>query len=111
MDGESRRAAIAAYKDRKAVAGIYALYCRATGQRWIGRAADLNKVQNRLWFTLRHGGHPHRDLQETWIQCGAESFTFEEVERIDEEPLAYIRERILKERMSHWYEALQAKAL
>ncbi len=59
MNREQRKAALTAYRERKAVAGIYAVICHASGQRWVGRALDLGTVQNRLWFTLRQGGYPH----------------------------------------------------
>ncbi|MBS0518957.1 MAG: GIY-YIG nuclease family protein, partial [Proteobacteria bacterium] len=88
MKNANRKAAAAAYKERKAVAGIYALRCLATGERWIGRAPDLSTIQNRLWFTLRQGSFPHRDVQAAWNACGAASFVFEEIERLEDEPLA-----------------------
>jgi len=44
MKREQRKAAVAAYRERKAKAGIYAVVCHATGQRWIGRAADLDDI-------------------------------------------------------------------
>jgi len=44
MKRELRKAAVAAYRERKAKAGIYAVVCHATGQRWIGRAADLDAI-------------------------------------------------------------------
>jgi hypothetical protein len=59
MDRDQRKAAVTAYQERKAIAGIYAVICRPSGQRWIGRALDLGTVQNRLWFTLRQGGYPY----------------------------------------------------
>ena len=48
MRGEQRKAAIAAYKERKVVAGIYAVRCSATGQCWAGAAPDLSTVETRL---------------------------------------------------------------
>lgn len=111
MKGEDRKAAMAAYKERKAVAGIYALRCIATGQCWAGRALDLGAVQNRLWFTLRQGGNPHRSLQAAWREHGADSFAFKELERLDDEPLAYVRDGILKDRLAHWCASLGAEAI
>lgn len=111
MKTEDRKAAVAAYKERKTVAGIYALLCHSTGQRWAGRAPDLAKIQNRVWFSLRQNGHPHRELQAAWNAHGPEAFRFEELERIEEEPLAYVRERLLKDRLLHWCETLPAQAL
>lgn len=111
MNSHDRKAALAAYKERKPEAGIYALLCRPTGQRWAGRAADLAKIRNRVWFSLRQNGHPHRDLQAAWNIHGPEAFEFEEVERLEEESLAYIRERLLKDRLAHWCQRLSAQAL
>ncbi len=96
MKGEDRKAAVAAFKERKIVAGIYALRCLATGQCWAGRALNIDTVQNRLWFTLRQGANPHLSLQAAWREHGAESFAFEELERLDDEALAYVRDGILK---------------
>jgi hypothetical protein len=52
MNRDERKAAVAAYRERKAAAGIFAVVCQPSGRRWIGRAFDLRTVQNRLWFTL-----------------------------------------------------------
>jgi hypothetical protein len=38
---EGRKAAVAAYKDRKVAAGIYVVRCAATAQQWAGSAPDL----------------------------------------------------------------------
>lgn len=111
MKTEDRKAALTAYKERKTAAGIYVLLCRATGQRWAGRAPDIAKIQNRIWFSLRQNGHPHRNLQAAWNTHGAEAFQFEELERIDNEELSYVRERVLKARLLHWCESLSAQAL
>ncbi|NOW45369.1 hypothetical protein FHW96_001524 [Novosphingobium sp. SG751A] len=102
MTGQSRREAVTAYKDRKVEAGIYALRCAASGQLWIGKAPDLSTIQNRLWFTLRQGGNPHRSLQEAWTLYGADAFTFEVVECMKEDDLRFGRDRALKSRLDHW---------
>ncbi|MDH7795123.1 MULTISPECIES: GIY-YIG nuclease family protein [unclassified Beijerinckia] len=109
MKGADRKAAVAAYKERKAVAGIYAVLCRPTGQRWIGRAPDLSTVQNRLWFTLRQSVTPHRSLQAAWDAHGMEAFAIEELERLAEESDPYIRDSLLKERQDFWQKKLVAE--
>ena len=100
-----RKAAIAAYKERKVFAGIYAVRC--------GQALNLEKVQNRIWFTLRQGGHPCRSLQAAWKAHGEAGLTFAECERLDEDETetAYIRDALLKERMQRWLAELKAEAL
>jgi hypothetical protein len=111
MKSDDRKGAIAAYKERKTVAGVYAVRCMATGQFWIGRALDLSAIQNRLWFTLRQGAYPHRSLQEAWKAHGADAFIFAELERLEEEELAYVRDRTLKERLDYWRAELNASAI
>jgi hypothetical protein len=101
-----------------ALAGIYAVHCLPTGQRWIGRTPDLCTIQNRLWFTLRQGNNPHRALHAAWNEHGADSFTFEDVERLKEdddaistETARYVRDQVLKERLSHWCATFSADAI
>ena len=106
-----RKAAIAAYKERKTFAGIYAVRCEASGETWVGQALDLEKVQNRIWFTLRHGGHPCRSLQAAWNTHGEAALTFVECERLDDEETSYVRNALLKERMLHWQAEYKADAI
>lgn len=107
MNGEDRKAAVAAYKKRKVEAGIYAVRCTASGQVWVGSAPDLSTIQNRLWFTLRQARNSHRSLQEAWTAHGSEAFTFEVVERmIDEDDPGYIRKAALKSLHMQWIEEL-----
>ena len=111
MDREQRKAAVAAYRERKAVACIYAVVCHSSGERWIGRALDLSTVQNRLWFTLRQGGYPHPALQAAWNQHGPGAFSLDIIERLEDEASAYVREGLLKERLSHWCSTFGADAI
>ena len=111
MQGNERKAAIAAYKEVKVAAGIYVVRCRPTGMRWGGRSPNLSKIQNRIWFTLRQGSHTCRSLQAEWRVHGPDAFILEEVERLDDESSAYLRDRLLKERLAHWVEKLGADAL
>jgi len=111
MRGEERKAAIAAYKERKSLAGIYLIRCHASGQVWVGQSPNLGSVQNRAWFTLRFGSHPHRGLQKAWQDHGPESFALEIVETLEDEDSAYVRNAMLKERLAHWREALPAEVM
>ncbi|MCQ1569667.1 GIY-YIG nuclease family protein [Neorhizobium galegae] len=97
-----RKAAICAYKERKAPAGIYAIRLVPTGRTWVGRAGDLDKIQNRVWFTLQHGSHVSRSLQTVWNANRPEDFAIERLEEIDEELTGYLRDRTLKDRLIHW---------
>ena len=110
MKNERRKAVIAAYKERKVVAGIYAVRCNPTGERWLCAAPNIATVQNRIWFGLQMGTSPHRRLQTAWCEHAAD-FAFEEIERIPEEEDAYFRDRKLSNRLAHWCEALGARPL
>ena len=106
-----RKAAIAAYKERKTFAGIFLIRCQATAESWVGQTPNLEKIQNRIWFALRQGNHPCRSLQAAWTANGADSLAFEECERLEEEDTPYIRDALLKERALHWRSQLGAEGV
>ena len=111
MKSDDRKAALAAYKKRKSAAGIYAVRCAATGDAWIGQTLNLETIQNRIWFSLRTGGHPNRELQGAWTAHGNDAFAFEPLEQLKEEELAYVRDALLKERFIHWRSMLNGLTL
>ena len=112
MDQQARKAAVAAFKERKSEPGIYALTCRPSGQRWVGRATDLATIWNRLSVALRMASTPHRSLQAAAREHGAAAFDFEVVERIDEpDASAALVWAILKKRLDHWRDRLGATAI
>ena len=102
MDRSERKAAVSAYKERKPVAGRYAIRCAVTDEQWVGAAPDLSTIWTRRTFALRQGVETNRALQSAWNLHGAESFSFKVLEEIDLEQLTYGRERALKERVQHW---------
>ena len=106
-----RKAAIAAYKERKTIAGIFVIGCTATTETWVGQSPNLEKIQNRIWFSLRQGNHTCRSLQAAWTTHGPDSLTFAECERLEEEEIPYVRDALLKERALHWRTELDAKAI
>ena len=108
MDRTERKAALAAYRERKVEPGVFAVRCAASGEAWVGRAPDLAAVRNRVFFTLRQGGNPHRSLQAAWNAHGADSFAFEVLEALDPEELGLGLERALKDRHAAWVERLGA---
>ncbi len=66
MDRSQRKAAVAAAKEDKVRAGIYAVRGAETGAVWVGRAPNLASVENRLTFALRTRSHACRSLQAAW---------------------------------------------
>lgn len=111
MDAHARKAAIAAYKERKPAFGVFAVICTATGQAWVGQSRHLDTQQNGLWFALRHGSSPYRTLQAAWRLHGQSEFKFEELERLRDDFPALTRSDELKRRQSLWTARLQAVAL
>jgi hypothetical protein len=111
MKTEDRKAAIAAYKKREPAVGIFAVRCAATHETWVGQTLNLDTIQNRIWFSLRQGSNTNRELQRAWSAHGAENFTFESLEQLKEEELAYVRDALLKERFSHWRATLNGLAI
>ncbi len=109
MDNQSRRDLVRDFKDRKTLAGVYAVRCAASGQTWIAGVRNVGSQQNKLWFGLKTGGHPNKAMQAAWTAHGAEAFVFEIVETIDDETLSAIGlADQIKARERHWIEALGA---
>jgi hypothetical protein len=111
MNATNRKAAKAAFKERKGAAGIYAVRCIPTRQVWVGAAPNLETIQNRIWFALRHGDRSFLDLQAARREHGIENLTFEELERFDDDVNPLMRKDLLKARAAHWQETLQAEPM
>ena len=84
MDRSERKAAVSAYKERKPVAGVYAVRCVATDEQWVGAAPDLSTIWTRRAFALRQGSETNPALQSAWNLHGPESFAFKILEEIDQ---------------------------
>lgn len=111
MKVQARKAAIAAYKERKVFGGIYLVRCEMSGEVWVGQWSDIETIQTRIWFTLRQGINPHKGLLEAWRQHGEAQFSFEILEKLEDEKSSYMRNSKLKERASYWREKLSANVL
>ena len=114
MKAEDKKAARAAYKERKSIAGVYALRCSATGEVWVGQARDVEKIWNRISFTLSSGGamRPSGSAQSgpeaAWKAHGETAFALEVLERLDEETFDFALRSTLDERAAFWREKLAA---
>lgn len=111
MDRESRKAAIAAYRERKPAFGVFAVICSATGEAWVGCSRHVDTQQNGLWFALKQGTSPHASLQAAWRAHGEPAFRFEELERLREDFPEISRMDELKKRQALWRSRLQAAHL
>lgn len=111
MERQERKAAVAAYKERKPVWGVYAIICTATGETWVGCSLRLESQKNRIWFDLGLGNSRHASLQAAWNAHGAQEFRFEELDRLREDFPEIDRDDELKKRQDLWRSRLQASAL
>ncbi len=111
VDQQTRKAAVAAYKQRKPAHGIYAVICTATGEAWVGCSRHVDTHQNGLWFALGLGTSPHASLQAAWKQHGEQEFRFEELDRLRDDFPELSRLDELKKRQGLWRARLQASAL
>jgi hypothetical protein len=108
MKGADRKAAIAAYKERKTIARVFAVRCAPSGQVWVGESRHLDTQQNGLWFALKQGGAMNRSLQDAWNLHGEAAFSFEALEQLAEAPSAYLQRAALKDRAASWRSELNA---
>lgn len=110
MEQQTRKAVIAAYKETKTAAGIYAVRCVPSGEAWVGRSANLAAQRNSLDFQLRHGPN-NPSMRAAWSTHGGASFQFEPLETAPETLTPAGRSDFLKARLKHWRETLGAAAI
>lgn len=111
MTPSTRKAAVAAYKDRDPAFGIYAVICNATGEAWVASSRHVDTRKNGLWFGLRLGTSPHASLQAAWKEHGEAEFRFEELDRLRPDFPESSRMDELKTREALWRARLQASPL
>ena len=85
MDNARKKEIAREYRERPLQAGVFAVVCKPTGQRWISFTRNLDKQQNSVWFQLRMGNH------------------------MDDNVL--LIDTLLKERVQHWRTQLKASAV
>lgn len=109
MNRDRKRELTAAYKERKARPGVFAVRCAAGGQVWVGSSRELFNRQNGIWFSLRLGSGRNRSMQQAWRDHGEAAFTYEELQVIDGEGLsAWSLDQALKDATAAWREQLGA---
>ncbi len=110
MDKQSRRDLVRDYKEKKTVAGVYAIRCRPTGEVWVGGSRNIEAQQNSSWFSLRSAGHPNKQLQAVWTTLGPDAMTFDVLERLDDKDLSPMGlADAVKSRTRHWLAELGAQ--
>lgn len=111
MSRDRKRELTAAYKERKARPGVFAVCCVASGQTWVGSSRELANRQNGFWFSLRLGTSLNRAMQQAWREHGEAAFTYEELQVIEDEQLsAWSLDQALKDAAAAWRGQLGAAA-
>ena len=110
MDNARKKDLAREYKEAKQRAGIYAVRCVPTGERWVAQSRNLDKQQNSIWFQLCTGGFINKAAQAAWNAHGETAFAFDELEEVTDENALIIGE-LLKERDAHWRKELGAGKL
>lgn len=112
MSDQRKRELVRAYKERKVRRGVYAVRCAATGEVWVSASPNLDAQQNSLFFQLRAGGFPNRELQAGWKAHGEANFAYEELAELsDQDRSDYALRADLKALEQAWREKLGAKAV
>lgn len=114
MNYERKKELIEQYKQTKQDMGVYALECTANNNIYIGYAKDIRGKMNRDRFSLLHGSHFNRRLQEDWNLHGEEGFSIRvlEVLEYDKEGVKTDYTEDLKILLQLWFEKLpQARKL
>ena len=105
-----RKAAIAAYKERKTIAGIFVIRCNAS--RTMGRPGAQPRKDPEPDLVLASPWQPPLPQPAGGVDCAwAGESAFWECERLEEEETPYIRDALLKERVLHWRAKLGAEAI
>ena len=79
---QTRRERVRAFKDAFPHLGIYCVRHTSTGRAWIGASRNVDGMLNRVRFELKMGAHRDASLAREWAASGADSFTFEIIDRV-----------------------------
>jgi hypothetical protein len=109
---ESRKAAIAAYKEIKPERGVFAMRCSATNSVWVDSTPDLRAAQNRMWSSLRFAGaHTEKTMLAEFEAHGQDTFSFEVLEQLKEDVTPMALKDLLKEKKLQWMSRLGARPI
>lgn len=112
LSSSARSERIREYKDTFPSMGIYAVRNTATGRFWLGKSQNVEGALNRIRFELKMRGHRNAALTNEWLHYGAETFTFEVLDRVkkrDDPTFDYEAE--LQGLLSLWQAELKAASI
>jgi len=108
---EGKKEAIAKFKERKPLLGVYAVRCTASGRVWVGASRNLEAARNAIWFSLRLGIHRERPIQDEWNSFGESAFEYEVLDKLAEDAPAMLVPDLLKDAKQSWMTRLAAPGL
>ena len=98
-DRETKKRAVAEYKQRKRQAGVFAVRCAATGRTWVGATPTLDTEKNKRWFMLRTGAERDAALLAEWRAHGESAFTYEVLEELEDDvPEMLVSDQLAKKK-------------
>ena len=110
LSKEQRKEAVSKFKERKTPRGVYAVRS-STGAVWVGSSRDLDASKNALWASLRIGTHREKDIQAEWTAVGENAFTYQVLERLDDDVDPLLLWDELKAKKLTWLAQLSARPL
>ena len=107
MDKKRRQELLEQYANRKQPTGVFAVRNSKSGEVWVGHSKNVDVQKNGLWGRLASGMCFNKDVQASWNKDGADAFSYEILEHIEEtDPHAI--QRLMPERAQAWREELKA---
>lgn len=79
-----RKEIINEYKKSKLCGGVYTITNTLSGKYLIGHTANLKSVRSRFQFAITTGSTVHPKLQKDWDELGAQAFTLEVLEELEQ---------------------------
>ena len=76
MDIKRKKELLGAWKNRRPEMGVISIFCKTTGDLFLGISKDTRADFNSNRFKLSANGHPNRQLQELWNWYGEPNFAF-----------------------------------
>jgi hypothetical protein len=100
----TRKEAIREFKERKTPRGVFAIRCAKTNRVWVGASRNLDAAKNGYWFGLGTGKHLDKSLQGEWTAQGEPEFSYEILEKLDDDVHPMELTDLLKAKQSEWVE-------
>lgn len=73
-----------AYKARRLYGGVYTITNTLNKKYFIGSTMNLKSVQNHFQFAIMTGSTVHPKLKKDWEMSGAQAFTLEILEELEQ---------------------------